>query len=91
MHLYSVVIISKPKLTLRSTAKERHVICVSGDLGRSYLGLQILEREKSVFLSNPKMQPELSNYKDLIEKQLRPRPRKDIINYLDKKKLYLAQ
>ncbi len=84
-------IISKPKLTLRSTAKERHVICVSGDLGRSYLGLQILEREKSVFLSNPKMQPELSNYKDLIEKQLRPRPRKDIINYLDKKKLYLAQ
>jgi len=80
-------IISKPKLTLRSTAKERHVICVSGDLGRSYLGLQILEREKSVFLSNPKMQPELSNYKDLIEKQLRPRPRKDIINYLDKKKI----
>ena len=80
-------IISKPKLTLRSTAKERHVICVSGDLGRSYLGLQILEREKSVFLSNPKMQPELSNYKDLIEKQLRPKPRKDIINYLDKKNI----
>ena len=80
-------IISKSKLTLRSTAKERHVICVSGDLGRSYLGLQILEREKSVFLSNPKMQPELSNYKDLIEKQLRPKPRKDIINYLDKKNI----
>jgi len=80
-------IISKPKLTLRSTAKEKHVICVSGDLGRSYLGLQILEREKSVFLSNPKMQPELSNYKDLIEKQLRPKPRKDIINYLDKKNI----
>ena len=60
-------------------AKKNDIICVSGDLGRSYLGLHILEREKSVFFSNPEMQPELSNYKDLIEKQLKPKARKDII------------
>ena len=58
----------KNKLTLRKTAKKNDIICVSGDLGRSYIGLQILEREKSVFLTNPEMQPELSNYSDLIEK-----------------------
>jgi len=72
--------VSKEKLTLRNTAKENDIICVSGDLGRSYLGLQILEREKSVFLSNPKMQPKLNEYKHLIEKQLRPKARQDIIN-----------
>lgn len=80
--------VSKEKLTLRSTAKENHIICVTGDLGRSYLGLQILEREKSVFLSNPKMQPELSDYKDLIEKQLRPKPRRDIVELLDKTNIF---
>ena len=72
----------KNKLTLRKTAKKKDIICVSGDLGRSYIGLQILEREKSVFLTNPEMQPELSNYSDLIEKQLKPKARKDLIEKL---------
>lgn len=72
----------KNKLTLRKTAKKNDIICVSGDLGRSYIGLQILEREKSVFLTNPEMQPELSNYSDLIEKQLKPKARKDLIEKL---------
>ena len=72
----------KNKLTLRKTAKKNDIICVSGDLGRSYIGLQILEREKSVFFTNPEMQPELSNYADLIEKQLKPRARKDLIEKL---------
>ena len=72
----------KNKLTLRKTAKKNDIICVSGDLGRSYIGLQILEREKSVFLLNPEMQPELSNYSDLIEKQLKPKARKDLIEKL---------
>ncbi len=72
----------KSKLTLRKTAKKNDIICVSGDLGRSYIGLQILEREKSVFLTNPEMQPELSNYSDLIEKQLKPKARKDLIEKL---------
>ena len=73
----------KNKLTLRKTAKKNDIICVSGDLGRSYIGLQILEREKSVFLTNPEMQPELSNYSDLIEKQLKPKARKDLIEKLN--------
>ena len=72
----------KNKLTLRKTAKKNDIICVSGDFGRSYFGLQILEREKSVFLTNPEMQPELSNYSDLIEKQLKPKARKDLIEKL---------
>ena len=72
----------KNKLTLIKTAKKNDIICVSGDLGRSYIGLQILEREKSVFLTNPEMQPELSNYSDLIEKQLKPKARKDLIEKL---------
>ena len=72
----------KNKLTLRKTAKKNDIICVSGELGRSYIGLQILEREKSVFLTNPEMQPELSNYSDLIEKQLKPKARKDLIEKL---------
>ncbi len=72
----------KNKLTLRKTAKKNDIICVSGDLGRSYIGLQILEREKSVFLTNPEMQPELSNYSDSIEKQLKPKARKDLIEKL---------
>ena len=72
----------KNKLTLRKTAKKNDIICVSGDLGRSYIGLQILEREKSVFLTNPEMKPELSNYSDLIEKQLKPKARKDLIEKL---------
>jgi thiamine-monophosphate kinase len=55
---------------------------VSGDLGRPYLGLQILEREKSVFLANPNIQPELAPYDPLIKKQLMPEARKDVISLL---------
>lgn len=64
----------------RSTAKEHDLVCVSGDLGAAYMGLQILEREKSVFLANPKMQPELEGFDYLIQRQLKPEARIDIIN-----------
>ena len=69
-------------ISLRSGAKENDVLCVSGDLGRSFLGLKILQREKRVFLNNPEMQPKLNSYKNIIEKQLRPVARVDIINIL---------
>ena len=72
----------KKNISLRSGAKEHDVLCVSGDLGRSFLGLKILQREKRVFLNNPEMQPKLNNYKNIIEKQLRPVARVDIINIL---------
>ena len=72
----------KKNISLRSGAKEHDVLCVSGDLGRSFLGLKILQREKRVFLNNPEMQPKLNSYKNIIEKQLRPVARVDIINIL---------
>ena len=77
----------KKNISLRSGAKENDVLCVSGDLGRSFLGLKILQREKRIFLNNPEMQPKLNSYKNIIEKQLRPVARVDIINILKEYKI----
>ena len=66
----------------RDTAKINDLICVSGDLGAAYMGLQILEREKQVFLANPQMQPELAGFDYIIERQLKPEARKDLIDLL---------
>ncbi len=74
--------VDKKKITRRDGAKSNDVICISGDIGRSFMGLMILQREKKNFIKNPKNQPELDNYKNLIEKQLRPKARNDIIEYL---------
>src|SRR5688572_1039541 len=52
----------KDKVTYRSGAKVNDILCVTGDLGAAFLGLQILEREKQVFISNPDMQPQLEKY-----------------------------
>ena len=71
----------------RSGAKENDLIVVSGDLGSAYMGLQILEREKEVFKVNPRNQPDLSKYKYLIQRQLKPEARKDIIDYFESIKL----
>ncbi len=68
----------------RNSAKEGDFICVSGDLGAAYLGLQILNREKEVFKANPNMQPNLNEHSYLIGRQLKPEARKDIISYLEK-------
>lgn len=66
----------------RSGAKEGNLLCVSGDLGAAYLGLQILEREKKIFRENPKIQPDLEGMDYLIERQLKPEARKDIVKHL---------
>lgn len=71
----------------RNTAKEHDLVCVSGDLGAAYMGLQILEREKSVFLANPKMQPELEGFDYLIQRQLKPEARVDIIKGLKERQI----
>jgi thiamine-monophosphate kinase len=75
------------QLVRRSGAKEKDILCVTGDLGAAYLGLQILEREKQVYLSNPEMQPRLEGYDYLIQRQLRPEARMDIIHELREKKI----
>jgi thiamine-monophosphate kinase len=72
------------KIVYRNGAKETDLICVSGDLGAAYLGLQLLNREKQVFLDNPKAQPDLAGYDYLLERQLKPEPRRDIILSLQK-------
>lgn len=66
----------------RNGAKKGDLICVSGDLGAAYLGLQLLEREKRIFLEHPEAQPDLENQKYLVGKQLKPEARKDIIEQL---------
>lgn len=62
----------------RSGAKVNDLLVVSGDLGAAYMGLQVLEREKQVFLVNPQSQPDLEPYSYLVERQLKPEARKDI-------------
>ena len=66
----------------RSGAGDNDLIVVSGNLGGAYLGLQVLEREKQVFLVNPNSKPDLSKYKNLVQRQLRPEARIDIIEFL---------
>jgi len=72
----------KEDLVYLSGAKETNLLCVSGDLGGAYMGLQVLEREKSVFTENPKIQPDLEGKDYILERQLKPEARKDIIELL---------
>ncbi|WP_138482404.1 thiamine-phosphate kinase [Dyadobacter bucti] len=75
--------IKKDKITYRNTAKPNDLLCVTGDLGGAYLGLQLLEREKQVFLANPEMQPELEGKDYVVQRQLRPEARMDVIYELE--------
>ena len=71
------------KIVTRSGAKPNDLLVVSGDLGGAYLGLQILEREHAVYLSNPDMQPEMEGYDYILERQLKPEARTDIKKILE--------
>lgn len=75
------------EVTYRSGAKESDLLCVSGDLGAAYMGLLILEREKQAFKANPNMQPDLSGHDYLIERQLKPETRHDILRMLREAKV----
>jgi thiamine-monophosphate kinase len=66
----------------RKGAKQGDIICVTGDLGAAYIGLQVLEREKRVFLEAPGAQPELEGFDYVLKRQLRPEARKDIVEIL---------
>ncbi|MDR3678654.1 MAG: thiamine-phosphate kinase [Flavipsychrobacter sp.] len=70
------------KFVTRSGAGKGDLICVSGDLGAAYLGLQLLEREKKIFLESPGVQPDLGGKAYLIQRILKPEPRLDIVNWL---------
>ena len=75
--------VAKDKVTYRSGAKFNDLLVVSGDLGRSFMGLQLLEREKSVYTENPQIQPDLGGNDYVLERQLKPEARKDIIKQLE--------
>lgn len=73
----------KEKVTYRSGAQNNDIICVTGDLGGAYMGLQVLEREKEVFKANPDAQPDLEKYNYIVGRQLKPEARMDIIFELE--------
>ena len=73
---------SKDKVVYRNGAQETDLICVSGNLGAAYMGLQLLEREKSVFMGGNTAQPDFSGKEYLLERQLKPEARRDIISAL---------
>ena len=68
----------------RSGAKAGDLVLVSGELGSAYMGLQILEREKLVFKEAPGAQPDLTGHEELLERQLKPEPRTDVVTELAK-------
>lgn len=76
--------VAADRITYRSGAKAGDILCVTGDLGAAYLGLQVLEREKQVYLVAPEMQPELSEKKYLVGRQLKPEARLESVKYFKK-------
>ncbi|MBA6151781.1 thiamine-phosphate kinase [Gelidibacter maritimus] len=74
--------VDKKDVVYRSGAKPNDLLVVTGDLGAAYMGLQVLEREKEVFKVNPNNQPDLEPYTYIVERQLKPEARKDIVKLL---------
>ncbi|MCG8474760.1 MAG: thiamine-phosphate kinase [Cytophagales bacterium] len=69
-------------LAQRKGAGLKDIICVSGDLGGAFMGLQVLEREKQGFMANPNNKPELEKYERIVGRQLKPEARMDIVHEL---------
>ena len=76
--------VAPDKFVKRSTAKKGDLICVSGYLGASFLGLTLMEREKKIFLENPQVQPDLEGEDYIVGRLLKQEARKDIIEYFEK-------
>ncbi|NTW33741.1 MAG: thiamine-phosphate kinase [Bacteroidetes bacterium] len=81
----SITVIGRAKkedITYRSGANINDLVLVSGDLGAAYFGLLLLKREKQVYQANPKIQPELVGYDYILQRQLKPEARTDIVKLL---------
>lgn len=71
--------VHKNRIAYRNGARENDILCVTGDLGGAFMGLQVLEREKQVYLADPQMQPGLEKYDYIVGRQLKPEARTEII------------
>ncbi len=79
--------VDKDKVVYRNTAKVGDAVCVTGDFGGAFLGLNILQREKEVFSSDDKMEPQLDGKEYVVQRQLKPEARLDVIHELKDKKI----
>jgi thiamine-monophosphate kinase len=78
----AIGVAKKEEIVYRGGARTNDLICVSGDLGAAYIGLQLLEREKALFEKDPDLQPDLGGNDYIIGRQLKPEPREDIVRLL---------
>lgn len=79
--------VAPDKFVKRSTAQKGDLLCCSGDLGAAYIGLLFLEREKQIYLDNPKIQPDLEGEDYVIGRLLKPEARKDIIEFFEQSRI----
>lgn len=79
--------VAPEKFVKRSTANKGDLICVSGDLGAAFLGLTLLEREKSIYLENPQIQPDLEGEDYIVGRILKPEAKRDIIEFFAQQKI----
>lgn len=79
--------VTPDKFVKRSTAQNGDLICVSGDLGAAFLGLTLMEREKKIYLENPKIQPDLEDESYIVGRLLKPEARKEIIEFFEKNEI----
>lgn len=87
LNLTAIGEVDPKKVTYRKGAKPNDLLVVTGDVGGAYMGLQILEREKKVFLEHPAMQPDLETYDYIVGRQLKAEARVDVIKLLDELKI----
>lgn len=78
----AVGVVAQGEAVYRSGAQPNDLLVVSGDIGGAFMGLKVLEREKEVYKVNPNSQPDLEPYTYIVERQLKPEARKDIVNLL---------
>jgi thiamine-monophosphate kinase len=79
--------VSPYKFVKRSTAQKGDLICVSGDLGAAFLGLTLMEREKKIYLENPKIQPDLEGESYIVGRLLKPEAKKEVIEFFEKNEI----